>query len=749
MLLSRLAFALSLLFAAASPSHAQLVKYFGQDDTAPPQGGPFLSATAGPAVARSAFVGNLDVGTVTTAGFEGLAAVATPPIAGTLSLPLLFNNGAGLPVVTVTATADVGAVVNNPLPLPLGAGDPQDGLFAAGGDQYLYVYACVTLDISAPVHALGLYLADLESAARVRLVLRRDGTTTRDTLRYGPIFNADGQLTFVGAINKGQGYDQAEICVEGGLEGFAIDDIVIADAAQVLAEQATVAEAAISDAPGWRLLAPPLYDVTIDMIALQNLIQGVPGGGGVQQQYPLIGSNVYTGYGGGGRWDYVPAASTDQELVPGRGVWWYWYDRDLDPDDAAAGGGTSESISLDGFALSAVGQELLADTTVVFDDNDDCASSGVGCGPGQSPNADPTTVGAPPGTVSPADDDFYLVGNPYPRPMAVAAITATGGALTDAKYIWNPTNAAGSSPSDGPNPPANGPGSYEVVYTTPPDAVPDSIAVWQGLLAEVTAPVGGTVSFSYARVGSLGSGAPPFYGKRAAEPHVAFELFGVLDSGAETRDAAATVRWRDDAELGPDRYDATKPVPPTAAYGLLAPMAERDGEPWRLGVLALPTGASGRVPLALATSGAGAFRLTWEAHGLDGWLVDLETGAHAPLSAGELAFEAGASEWHERFELVAAPAVASERLPAGVAVGEPWPNPAADAVAVDVRLGRAADVRVRVYDALGRELVRLDRAVGADGEAVRLDTRGLAAGTYAVVVEAPGLRETRRLTVVR
>ncbi|HLT48033.1 MAG TPA: T9SS type A sorting domain-containing protein [Rubricoccaceae bacterium] len=79
------------------------------------------------------------------------------------------------------------------------------------------------------------------------------------------------------------------------------------------------------------------------------------------------------------------------------------------------------------------------------------------------------------------------------------------------------------------------------------------------------------------------------------------------------------------------------------------------------------------------------------------------------------------------------------------------PNPFAGSTTVGYTLTRAADVRVAVYDALGREVAVLAEGRRAPGEhAVTLDARGLSAGTYLYRLTVDGeVVATRRMTLAR
>lgn len=83
-------------------------------------------------------------------------------------------------------------------------------------------------------------------------------------------------------------------------------------------------------------------------------------------------------------------------------------------------------------------------------------------------------------------------------------------------------------------------------------------------------------------------------------------------------------------------------------------------------------------------------------------------------------------------------------------MGAPWPNPAADAAFIDVRMDQPGSVDWTLVDALGR-------VVGSGGgtfpsaglETVRVDLANVAPGLYHLRVSALGQARTRPLAVVR
>jgi hypothetical protein len=116
---------------------------------------------------------------------------------------------------------------------------------------------------------------------------------------------------------------------------------------------------------------------------------------------------------------------------------------------------------------------------------------------------------------------------------------------------------------------------------------------------------------------------------------------------------------------------------------------------------------------------------------------------------------AGNQFWHQgataapRIEGAAAPAAsaASAASPEGVAV---WPNPATGRAALRFTLAAPSEVRVGLYDVLGREVAWVAAGLLPAGpHAVALDVSSLPAGVYAWRLQAGERVEGGTLTVAR
>ena len=87
--------------------------------------------------------------------------------------------------------------------------------------------------------------------------------------------------------------------------------------------------------------------------------------------------------------------------------------------------------------------------------------------------------------------------------------------------------------------------------------------------------------------------------------------------------------------------------------------------------------------------------------------------------------------------------------PAAFALGSAYPNPSASALSLPVALPEAAEVRVAVYDALGRLVLAAERSYGPGEHVLALDASGLAPGAYVARVVAGEAAGTVRFAVTR
>src|SRR5690606_11516355 len=116
-------------------------------------------------------------------------------------------------------------------------------------------------------------------------------------------------------------------------------------------------------------------------------------------------------------------------------------------------------------------------------------------------------------------------------------------------------------------------------------------------------------------------------------------------------------------------------------------------------------------------------------------------------------FEAATGEAVEvPLTLTVVPGVDAEDIPGPEEASrlEVYPNPSAGSATVSLTLDATSEVRVAVYDVLGRVVVLLhDGPLGAGEHALAFESAHLPAGVYLVRVEGGGLMASRRVTVIR
>lgn len=493
----------------------------------------------------------------------------------------------------------------------------------------------------------------------------------------------------------------------GSRDEFAIDNLVVMFGTQ---EGGTVVQT-LSDNVGWRLLSMPVDGYRVGNLGPLNLVQGVPGG-----QYPGGAENVFTSYTGSET--FSAAASPAETLEPGTGFYWYLYDNDVVPLPNVFGGGTSRSYSLPGRELVASGPILSSDVTRSFSENAVVNDDGTG------------------------QEGFYMIGNPFDQPLDAFGISKTSGngTLVQVYQAWDP--ARGST------------GAFVDVDGTVDNG--KFLAVWQGVFAQVNYPLGTTAtdpSFTFA-ASERGPSSDPFYGRRSSREAIALELSGTMSDGERVADAIADV-WFGDAEISEaSSFTLSELPPPSSVFAQLAlneqgrrlAISYRGKAPQSL-----------QIPISFRTTGSGNFVISLDDSKvlpsfMSAELVDLVEQETVRVEPGmSYTFDSSPTDWTDRFLLsaVANPVSNENGTPTIVQVGEVYPNPTSGVAMLSVNLSEAQQIRVLVYDALGRQVsVSLSNPISTKQE-VELDTAQFAPGVYTVRVLGETFAESRQLVVAR
>ncbi|OZC02459.1 T9SS type A sorting domain-containing protein [Rubricoccus marinus] len=517
-----------------------------------------------------------------------------------------------------------------------------------------------------------------------------------------------------------------------------------------------------SDDQGWRMLAMPGFNgatpFVVNDIAAVNLVQGVPAGATSPAQYPAAGANILTSARGESTQDllnsFAPPTSTDEELLPGAGFFWYFYDLAT----TAGGNGTSFSRDLADPSFSLAFDVSPPDPFIDGGEYD-------------------LTVGAvqqyiPPGNPTPSPSPtvlsrFYFIGNPYAYPYALGGVTPTNNAdasvIQDNVYIWNPT--VGTSQSNS----VTITGSYELRTATPAnpfDNNGDASGRLNGFFVELATNSDDDVNFALPSGFQRPRIAAGTVAKNTVEGRLAFTMEGTTTSGKGVLDTATLFRFSDNATFEWDRFDGTNVTSMNQTYAFIAPIGVNNGNPWAQAVYSMPKSITEAhsVPMSFVTTEGGTFTITWDASLLPtGWNVilrDNEAGTSVDLGTAdryEFSAPTTTEEWAagaERFTVVISPSnvVSNEPVASGaMKLSAPMPNPASGATRLVLTAGASESVRASVYDALGREVAVLHDGPLASGDqkTLTLDTTSLAAGVYVVRAQGENGSLTQRLTVTR
>ena len=470
--------------------------------------------------------------------------------------------------------------------------------------------------------------------------------------------------------------------------------------------------ATLAGAQGWRMLAPPGAETTVSAFLAPIWTQGFPGA-----DTPAGAPTVYAYSEAAGA--YAPVAGADV-WARGTGRFAYVY-ADDDPRTPVVDGGFPKTLPPVGIGPSGPFTFALTRTP----------GTGGSLGPG-----------------------WNLLGNPFDA-AADWDVGWTRTGVAASVYVWDPNHFGGS---------------YRVWNGTtgslPGGVIPAGNAFWAQ--ATAAAPV---LSVSEAARTS----AVPLAGRPAGEP-AALRLLLTSDErpglGAE-----AFLSLQPDAAPGLDDADAwllTTLTPDFVSLGFVAEggLLTIDARPAAPGMVSIPLGVAA---VAGSADRSEALRLSWPdlSPGFGAVLVDAETGVETDLrDVPDYAFTLSApavprapgapldlpvhllqTGGEPRLSLRLMPGVATqvEAEPAlALRLDAPTPNPARGAASVAFTLPRDARVRVVLVDMLGHDVaVASDGLRSAGRHTVALPVSGLAAGVYAVRLEAGGERRVRRIAVVR
>ncbi|MEM6325610.1 MAG: FG-GAP-like repeat-containing protein [Bacteroidota bacterium] len=381
------------------------------------------------------------------------------------------------------------------------------------------------------------------------------------------------------------------------------------------------------------------------------------------------------------------------------------------------------------------------------------------------------------------DPGANLLANPYDEDLDWDAAGWTRTNMSNVLQIWSPTSNGGEFLT------------WDGTTGTLPDG---RIPVGQAFLATATgagppaliAPASGRLGSQGPLVG-LTDGTEAEAPAEAAEKHTALRgqlrlsLSGSVNG--TSRETAMVVTVRDDAALGTDVWDGPLREGLGSATTLHLGVVEPGGGVQVLAALPSDLSASAELPLHLAAQTETPARETratfrWDASALpDTWTAALrnrQTGEILALDGeGETSLvlvtqaapTAGvdglappslrpvhvvsAKLFDVGYDLLIGPSSVStstSEVPTESVVGLIAPNPTTGASVVMLALAEPAEVRITLFDALGRQVMAQQHGALAPGShRLALPTERLVPGVYVVQIEGVGAVATRRLTVAR
>jgi len=461
---------------------------------------------------------------------------------------------------------------------------------------------------------------------------------------------------------------------------------------------------AISGTAGWRMLSSPKSGFTVADISDNTAIQGVAGGSNATAD-----SNFYT-YTSEGAWNTPSNVSTP--IADGYGFITYFYNNE------------TASSSLLPITLDITGTEPGSDVDVTL-------------------NTTTAILGS----------YFTLVGNPFASNLNTNSITATGGTFQANIQFWNNATSA---------------------YVIQDRTGSFIVAPWSGFWVEST---DGATSITIPTSGKTASASGTSYFAKEAVNTLS-DLKFELQSSYNT-DAAIQVQFREQATFGWDLWDASKFTSLNANYALLGFQGEA-GKNLKA-VESLPSNLSEviEIPMEVLLSGSTQeVNLSWNSLATfpEDWtftLIDAETNSsinlrevesYAFVIQGSPAKAKGHAQknpivsatGNARLTLAINPGTsttsvdAQNGIPSQLELSQNYPNPFNPSTQIQFALPAQSNVRLSVFDMLGREvaiLVNGDKPAGKF--TVNFDGSTLSSGMYMYRLVSNGSSITKKLTLIK
>jgi len=337
---------------------------------------------------------------------------------------------------------------------------------------------------------------------------------------------------------------------------------------------------------------------------------------------------------------------------------------------------------------------------------------------------------------------YAIGGNPFASTIDWDNVTK-GDDVANSVWVWNP-----------------GTDTYDAYNAGNGLLTGGLIAPFQGFWFEYDGALSG-ITFP---VGAKSTGGT-FRGKEAVSRRM---VVRATDSEGSNH---AWVSFRDGATLGEDDFDAVKFTPLSADYIQLFTMVSDKAHD--INSLPIDLVDALEIPLGVSSTRGGTVTLDLTELNLpDGWAASLRDN----VTGVTVAVDANFSYSYESSRAKAAPVgeaphVLAATAPRFTLIVDPlgttstengkqttenfqleqnYPNPFNPSTVVGFRLSVAGHATLKVYDVLGREVaVLVNGTLSAGSHSVNFDASNLTSGVYMYKLEAGGMSQTKRMTLVK
>jgi hypothetical protein len=340
-----------------------------------------------------------------------------------------------------------------------------------------------------------------------------------------------------------------------------------------------------------------------------------------------------------------------------------------------------------------------------------------------------------------AGNRWNLVGNPYSSAISVASLTSDG-TIVPVVQVWQD----GSGESDAGE---SALGSW--ILSSDP-LLGGKIAPWQAFMLQngETSPAT-TLTIPISAKTSGGQ-----FLKDVEPIRIPIELVEWRDGSVIRHDRGPLLEFSANQPILVSRL---KPLDEGAAYGWFH---DRDVSQSAMRMIDIDMDSDLEIPYELYLPGSGVWRIRWPDASMvpSKWTLrfhDDRAGVELDMKEEDgygFEHDASADIIRDRFRIVAkrvhsASIRNANPLPERVSLTS-WPNPFNPQTVISYRLSVSSDIRISVYDLLGREVaVLVDRSIPSGSHQVRFDATGLSSGLYVVRLSTSSTSTIHTITLLK